>query len=110
MGNACVNVIGQKCAARIGAEIGHLEIDAVCAFDRRGVTLAEEIEVPFTAITLTVRADGPADADTLARVGAETEKFCPLSKLFRAAGTELGQKAEAFSGVNCIIWLMMATF
>ncbi len=69
----------------MGIDIGHLEIDAVCDFDRRGVTLAEEIDIPFTAATLTVRADGPASAEALVRVGAETEKFCPLSKLFRAA-------------------------
>ena len=85
----CVNVIGHKCAAEMGIDIGHLEIDAVCDFDRRGVTLAEEIDIPFTAATLTVRADGPANAEALVRVGAETEKFCPLSKLFRAAGTRL---------------------
>ena len=85
----CVNVIGHKCAERMGIEIGHLEIDAVCDFDRRGVTLAEEIDVPFTAATLTVRADGPASTEALARVGTETEKYCPLSKLFRAAGTTL---------------------
>ena len=73
----CVNVIGHKCAAEMGVDIGHLEIDAVCAFDRRGVTLAEEIDVPFTAVTLTLRADGQANDAALARVGVETEKFCP---------------------------------
>ena len=85
----CVNVIGQKCAETMGLEIGHLDIDAVCDFDRRGVTLAEEVDVPFAAVTLNVRADGPASAEDLVRVGAETEKYCPLSKLFREAGTKL---------------------
>lgn len=85
----CVNVIGHKCAAQMGADIGHLSIAADCVFDRRGVTLAEEIDVPFTEIRLVVRADGAADQATLDRVGQETEKYCPLSKLFRAAGTRL---------------------
>jgi len=85
----CVNVIGNKCAESLGVDIGHLDIDAECMFDRRGVTLAEEIEVPFTSVILTVRASGAASPEDLARVGVETEKFCPLSKLFRAAGTKV---------------------
>ena len=85
----CINVIGNKCADKLGIDIGHLDINAECEFDRRGVTLEEEIEVPFSAVTLTVRANGPATQEELVRVGTETEKFCPLSKLFRAAGTKV---------------------
>ena len=85
----CINVIGHKCADSLDVDIGHLSIEAVCDFDRRGVTLAEEIDVPFKTITLEVRAGGSADQAELARVGVETEKYCPLSKLYRAAGTRL---------------------
>ena len=85
----CTNVIGNKCAAKLGVDIGHLDISAVCDFDRRGVTLAEEIAVPFQRIALTVVADGPCSDADLQRVAAETAKYCPLSKLFRAAGTEI---------------------
>ena len=85
----CTNVIGNKCASKLGVDIGHLEISAVCDFDRRGVTLAEEIEVPFQKIELSVVADGPCSEADLQRVAAETAKFCPLSKLFRGAGTEI---------------------
>ena len=85
----CTNVIGNKCAAKLGVDIGHLEISAICDFDRRGVTLAEEIEVPFQKIELTVIADGACSDEDLQRVAAETAKFCPLSKLFKGAGTEI---------------------
>ncbi len=85
----CTNVIGHKCANKLGVDIGHLTVDAVCAFDRRGVTLSEEVEIPFTSVVLTVTSDGSAGLKELNRVAAETEKFCPLSKLFRAAGTRL---------------------
>ena len=85
----CTNVIGHKCANALGVDIGHLHISAVCDFDRRGVTLSEEIEVPFQHIALDVVADGPASDADLARVAEEVRKFCPLSKLFRAAGTEI---------------------
>ncbi len=85
----CTNVIGHKCAQALGVDIGHLHISAVCDFDRRGVTLSEEIDVPFQHIALDVIADGPASDADLARVAEEVRKFCPLSKLFRAAGTEI---------------------
>jgi len=85
----CVNVIGSKCAESLGVDIGRLTINAECEFDRRGVTLREEIEVPFTSEALEVIASGAADQEALNRVAAETEKYCPLSKLFRAAGTKV---------------------
>lgn len=86
---ACTNVIGNKCAAKLGVEVGNLTMQAVCSFDRRGVTLVEEIAVPFEAIALTVTADGPASQADLDRVAIETNKFCPLGKVFLAAGTDL---------------------
>lgn len=85
----CTNVIGHKCASKMGIDIGDLTINATCGFDRRGVTLEEEIEVPFASVTLDVAAHGSASADELAHVAIETEKYCPLSKLFRNAGTHL---------------------
>ncbi|MCY6381990.1 OsmC family protein [Hoeflea prorocentri] len=85
----CTNVIGHKCAERLGVDIGHLEISAKCTFDRRGVTLEEEIGVPFRHIELNVISHGSAQAEALQLVAAEVRKFCPLSKLFTAAGTEI---------------------
>ena len=85
----CTNVIGHKCAKKLGIDIGHLTIRASCDFDRRGVTLVEEIEVPFQRIDLDVETDGSASDDELAKLAADVRKYCPLSKLFRAAGTEI---------------------
>ncbi len=59
-----------------------MEVD----FDRRGVLLMEEVEVPFKAIRLAVTADGPASQDDLDRVAQETEKYCPISKLYEQFG------------------------
>ena len=83
----CTNVIGNKCAEKLGINIGHLEISATAMFDRRGVMLSEEIDVPFERIELSVVADGPASHEQLQQVAAEVAKYCPLSKLFKAAGT-----------------------
>ncbi|MEM7291182.1 MAG: OsmC family protein [Pseudomonadota bacterium] len=85
----CTNVIGHKCAEKLGVDIGQLKIEAACQFDRRGVTLTEEIETPFVSINLLVAADGSADALSLQRVADEVAKYCPLSKLFVAAGTQV---------------------
>jgi uncharacterized OsmC-like protein len=85
----CTNVIGHKCAKQLGVDIGNLDIEAACQFDRRGVTLAEDIEVPFVSVTLTVKASGTASSDEIKHVGEQVEKYCPLSKLFKNAGTEV---------------------
>jgi len=85
----CTNVIANKCANQLGIDIGHLDIDAQCVFDRRGVTLAEEVDVPFQKITLSIKSSGPASPQELQQVADEVNKYCPLSKLFRQAGTEI---------------------
>jgi len=86
---ACTNVIGNKCAAQLDADIGHLSFEMEVDFDRRGVLLMEEVEVPFKAIRLNVTADGSVSQDDLDRVAIETAKFCPIAKLFENSGTDL---------------------
>jgi len=88
----CTNVIGHKCANKLGIDIGHLEISAECDFNRLGVTLSEEIDVPFERIRLRIIADGPASADDLQAVRAEVTKYCAVSKLFRQAGTVIEEE------------------
>lgn len=87
----CTNTIGHKCATKLGVDIGNLNISVKCRFNRLGVTLAEEIDVPFEEIDLVVVADGPASQDDLNRVAAEVTKYCPLAKLFRGAGTVINE-------------------
>jgi uncharacterized OsmC-like protein len=86
---ACTNVIGNKNAHRLGIDLGEISIDADCKFDRRGVLMQEEIDIPFPAITLTVNCQTEASQDDLNLVGTETAKYCAIAKLFEAAGTDL---------------------
>ncbi|MDB9707479.1 putative OsmC-like protein [Planktotalea frisia] len=86
---ACTNVIGHKCAHRLGVALGEVTIDADCKFDRRGVMMQEEIDVPFPEITLNVNCKTDASQDALTKVGVETAKFCAIAKLFTSAGTDL---------------------
>lgn len=85
----CTNVIGHKCADKLGIDVGNITVDVVCEFDRRGVTLQDEIDVPFQAVSQTVTCDGEASQADVERLGAEVAKYCPLSKLFESAGTQL---------------------
>ena len=86
---ACTNVIGHKNAHRLGVDLGEITIDANCKFDRRGVLMEEEIDVPFPEITLTVNCVTSASQADLDLVGIETSKYCAIAKLFEAAGTDL---------------------
>ncbi len=85
----CTNTIGHKCAAKLGIDIGNLDFEMEVDFDRRGVLLMEEVEVPFKAIRLEVTASGPATEEELRQVAKETEKYCAVSKLYRNAGTSV---------------------
>ncbi|WP_305983868.1 OsmC family protein [Roseibium sp. MMSF_3544] len=85
----CTNVIGNKCADKLGVDVGHLTIEITCEFDRRGVTLEEEIDVPFVALRQVVTSDGTASESDLQRVASDVAKYCPLSKLFEQSGTAL---------------------
>lgn len=86
---ACTNVIGHKNANRLGTDLGEITIDADCKFDRRGVLMEEEIDVPFPEVTLTVNCTTSASQAELDLVGVETAKYCAIAKLFQASGTNL---------------------
>ncbi len=83
----CTNVIGHKCANKLGIHIENLKIDVTTDFDRRGVTLQEEIDVPFETIHVRVELDTDASQAEIDNLAAEVAKFCPLAKLFKQAGS-----------------------
>ncbi len=85
----CTNVISHKIAHKNGIELQDMRIHADVDFDRRGVTLAEDVAVPFPAITLTIDVATAASAAQMDRLQQELAMFCPLAKVIRAAGTVL---------------------
>jgi len=85
----CTNVIANKCAAKLGIDIGQLDIEATYSFDRRGAMLMAEVDIPFPKIVLNIVADGPATDAELQQVSTELNKYCPVSKVFKMAGTEI---------------------
>ena len=85
----CTNVITHKVAHKNGVEIKSMNIRLEAQFDRRGVTLQEEIDRPFTSVTLHIDLETDADAAAVETVKRELAMFCPVGKVFRAAGIEL---------------------
>ena len=89
---ACTNVIGNKVAHKLGIEVANMDVSVVCDFDRRGVTLVEEIDIPFEAIKLRVEIATSASQSEVDNLAREVAKYCPLAKLFRQAGTKLDEE------------------
>jgi uncharacterized OsmC-like protein len=85
----CTNVITHKVAAKNNVAIKSMHVRVEAQFDRRGVMLQEEIDVPFPSATLYIDLETDADAAAVERVKRELAMFCPVSKVFRAAGIAL---------------------
>lgn len=85
----CTNRITHKIAAAKGIEIRDMSVDVEAQFDRRGVTLAEEVDVPFPEIKLTVELNTDADDKTMEALKADLHRFCPISKVIRQSGTRI---------------------
>jgi putative redox protein len=88
---ACTNVISNKIARRMGVRLEEMRIDIASTFDRRGVTLAEEVERPFKDMRLTIRVRTDATAEQIETLKADLAKFCPVSKVIRAAGVQVSE-------------------
>lgn len=85
----CTNVITQRIAHHKGVRIEDMAIDCTAEFDRRGVTLQEEIDVPFPAVQLDVSFKSDATPDQVEEIKADLQKFCPIAKVIRGSGTKI---------------------
>lgn len=85
----CTNVISQKIAHKNGFELDVHTIRLDAQFDRRGVTLADDVAVPFPAMTLHIDAATNASAGQMDQLRTELAMYCPIARLVRASGTEL---------------------
>lgn len=86
---ACTNVISHKIAHAMGVRLEDMSIDIASTFDRRGVTLQEEVERPFKDMRMTIRARTDATPEQMEKVKTDLRKFCAVSKVMRAAGIEV---------------------
>ncbi len=85
----CTNVISHKIAHKNGVDIKAMKIRLEADFDRRGVTLAEDIAVPFPAMTLFIDVTTDATQAQIDQLRHELQMYCPIAKIVRASGTQL---------------------
>jgi putative redox protein len=85
----CTNRICHKIAAANGVKIQDMSIGLDARFDRNGVNLDEEIDLPIIDITLSIDITTDASDADVAKIKSDLGKFCPVSKILRRAGTEI---------------------
>ncbi len=85
----CTNNIALKIAHHHGVEMEITGIDADVQFDRRGVLLEDDVDVPFPEIRLTVNVKTDASDRDIEEIRTDLAKFCPIAKVIRAAGTNI---------------------
>lgn len=82
----CTNVISNKIAKKMGITFGKMTIDMSYDFNRLGTLLQDEVEVPFDNVVLDITVETDASPEQVEAVKHELEKYCPVAKVFRAAG------------------------
>lgn len=85
----CTNVIASRLAERMDIQLTQMNVSAEAEFDRRGAALEQEIEIPFPSIRLTISANSNATPEQIEQLAQELGQHCPVSKVLRAAGTNL---------------------
>ena len=85
----CTNVITQKIATKHGIDVLRLKIVATAQFDRRGVSLEDEIKVPFPEIDLNI--EFTTNSDDVTVLQTDLSKYCPISKILRESGTKVNE-------------------
>ena len=86
---ACTSVISHKIAHRMGIHLANMHIKLETDFDRRGVTLVEDVAIPFPAMLMNIDVATDASPAQLAQLQQELAMYCPIAKLVRASGTQL---------------------
>ncbi len=86
---ACSNVITHKIAKQHGIKLDALAVSLDAGFNRLGVTLQEEIELPFPDIQLNISATTDASNSELDQLKRDLPRYCPVSKMIEAAGTDI---------------------
>lgn len=86
---ACTNVITHKIAKKHGIPVDGLNIVVDSEFNRLGVTLQEEVKVPFPQLRLEIRIATSADDTQLEILKQELRMYCPVSRMIEQAGTKL---------------------
>ncbi len=86
---ACTNVISHKVAKKNDINLMSCDITLDAGFNRYGVMLKEEIDLPFEDMKHTIEVTTDASDDEMKLLAKELSMYCPISKMIVAAGTKL---------------------
>jgi putative redox protein len=86
---ACTNVISHKVAKKNGVNLMSYHITLDAGFNRYGVMLKEEVELPFEDMIMTIDVTTDASDEAMDLLAKELAMYCPISKMIIAAGTKL---------------------
>ena len=86
---ACTNVILNRCADQAGLSVETLDLSLDASFDRRGVMLETEIDIPFPHLTLSINLIAQGSQDALNATKTNLRRFCPVSKMFTNSGSRI---------------------
>ena len=83
----CTNVITHRIMEKMGFKINSLDIKSKTLFNKDGVSLIQEVEVPFPEITLDIAISTNASESDLVEVQKQLAIYCPIAKVIRNSGT-----------------------
>lgn len=91
----CTNVIAHRIAEKMGVEMGEMQISLGAEFHRMGAMLEEEVEVPFSNVTMEIQVATNASAEQLKTIQTDLARFCPVAKVLRGAGISITENWTA---------------
>ena len=86
---ACSNVISHKIAKKNNIDIIDMEFSLNAEFNRLGVTLVDEVDVPFPEIILDISITTTATDTELQVLKDDLPRFCPVAKVFSMSGSNV---------------------
>ena len=87
----CTNVITHRIMEKMGFKINSLDIKSKTLFNKDGVGLIQEVEVPFPEITLDIAISTNASESDLIEVQKQLAMYCPIAKVIRNSGTVINE-------------------
>ena len=93
----CTNVITHRIMENLGFTITSMDIKSKTMFNKDGVGLIKEIEVPFPEINLDIDISTDASENDLIEVQKQLGMYCPIAKVIRNAGTKIN---ESWTKIN----------
>jgi uncharacterized OsmC-like protein len=87
----CTNVITHRILEKMGFKVFNMDIEAITKFNRDGVGLLKEVEVPFPEILLNIEISTDASEVDINEAKKQLSMFCPIAKVIRNSGTIINE-------------------